>query len=99
MEELNVKDRPDESQRQRVASELIDVIIKAVHLEHLNKPEITLESRLTQSDLNLDSIDILEVVVAVEHHFGVKVDNAETGKKHFGTIGRIVDFIIAQKGS
>jgi acyl carrier protein len=98
MEEKNLKYRPDTSHRQRVASELIDVIVKAVHLEHLNKSEITLDSRLTQSDLNLDSIDILEVVVAVEHHFGVKVDNAETGRKHFGTIGSIVDFIIAQKG-
>jgi len=98
MEELNVNERPDRSQRQKLADELVDVIVKAVHLEHLNKAEITLDSRLTQSDLNLDSIDILEVVVAVEHHFGVKVDNAETGKKHFGTIGSIVDFIIAQKG-
>jgi acyl carrier protein len=98
MEELNVAERPTASYRQQIANELIDVIIKAVHLEHLDKSEIGLDSALGQSGLNLDSIDILEVVVAVEHHFGVKVENAETGKKHFGTIGSIVDFIIAQKG-
>ena len=82
----------------QIAKELVDVVVDAVHLQHIDKNDIKLDTPLTQGGLELDSIDILEIVVAVEQHFGVKVTNAETGKKHFSTIGSIAQFIFSENG-
>ena len=57
----------------------------------------TPETSLREGGLELDSVDILEVIVAVEHHFGVKVDDAETGKKYFRTIGTIAELVSLPK--
>jgi acyl carrier protein len=83
----------------QIAQELIDLIINSVHLHHLKKEDIGLNTPLTQGGLNLDSIDILEVVVAVEHKFGVKVADAEMGKKYFKSIGTVTEFIQSHKSS
>jgi acyl carrier protein len=85
------------NQHDQIVKEVIDVIFKAVHLQHLDKNEVGPMTPLTQGGLNLDSIDILEIVVAVEHHFHVKVASAETGKKYFQSIGSITDFIITAR--
>ena len=36
---------------------------------------------------------MLEVIVAVEQKYGVKVVDAEAGKKYFRTLGGIAEFI------
>jgi len=85
------------NRREQLAPEVINLIIEAVHLQSLNRAEINLTTPLTQGGLNLDSIDILEIVIAVEHRFGLKVTDAETGKKYFQSIGTVVDFILEKK--
>lgn len=57
---------------------------------------MTAETPLGATGLELDSVDILEVIVSVEQRFGVKVADAETGKRYFKTIGSIADFILLQ---
>jgi acyl carrier protein len=86
------------NQKDTVMKEVVDVIVDAVHLHHINKSHINSDTALTQGGLNLDSIDVLEIVVAIEHKFGVKVGDAETGKKYFKSVGSISDFVILQKG-
>ena len=72
--------------------EVADVIINAVNLHHLPPGSITAETSLREGGLELDSIDILEVVVAIEHHFGIKVGDAEVAKEHFRSIGKIAAY-------
>lgn len=79
-----------------VFREVRTIIVDAVNLHHLDPETITPETSLRDGGLELDSIDVLEVVVAIEHHFNVKVGDAETGKKYFRTIGGIADFVLSQ---
>lgn len=79
--------------------EVIDVIVNAVNLHHLPPGSITAETSLRDGGLELDSIDILEVVVAIEHHFKVKVGDAETAKEHFRTIGQIAAYVQTLKNA
>jgi acyl carrier protein len=89
--------------REKLISELIDLVLNAVNLKHLDRSKITAQTRLTQNpessetdfsqSLGLDSIDILEVVVVVEHHFGIKIANADDGKMIFKNFGTLADFI------
>lgn len=79
--------------RDHLVTEVINVIVNAVNLQHMDRSKIHSNTTLTQGGLELDSVDLLEVVVAVEHRFGLKVRDAETGRKYFQTIGTIVELV------
>ena len=83
--------------KEAVLNEVVSVIRNSVNLHHLEASRFTPETSLRDGGLELDSVDILEIIVAVEHHFGVKVDDAEMGKKYFRTIGTIADLVSTKK--
>ena len=58
----------------------------------LNRPaeEIRPDRDLTQ-DLNADSLDIVEIVMTLEEHFGLRIPDEEAEK--LKTAGRFIDFI------
>ncbi len=82
--------------RNEVVTQVIDLIVDSVNLQHLDKAGIGVDTALTQGGLGLDSVDILEVIVALEQRFGVKVRDAETGQKYFRTIGTVADFVVSE---
>ncbi|CED93115.1 MULTISPECIES: acyl carrier protein [Romboutsia] len=51
---------------------------------------ITLETSLTE-DLEADSLDAVEVIMALEDEFGIEIPDEEA--EHFKTIGDICKFI------
>lgn len=71
------------------------LVVGAVNLHHIDPNTLVAETSLRESGLELDSVDMLEVIVAVEQKFGVKVADAETGKKYFRTLGGIAEFVKA----
>lgn len=83
--------------REKLSQELKSLIIEAVNLQHLTVESIKDEESLYQDGLGLDSVDILEIIVGIENKYGVKVPNAESGKKAFQSVSTIVDFIMNQK--
>jgi acyl carrier protein len=78
-------------------NEVVAVIRSSVNLQHIDPSSFKPETSLREGGLELDSVDILEIIVAMEHRFGVKVDDAETGKKYFRTVGSITELIQMQK--
>lgn len=80
-----------------VLNEVISVIRNSVNLHHLDSARFQPETSLREGGLELDSVDILEVIVAVEHHFGVKVADAEMGKRYFRTVGTIAELVSTKK--
>ena len=51
---------------------------------------ITLDTSLTE-DLEADSLDAVEVIMAIEDEFGIEIPDEEA--EHFKTIGDICKFI------
>ncbi len=87
--------------RNELVLELIQLVTDSVNLQHLDRSTLSAETSLTtaapgQFALGLDSVDILEVVVAVEHRYGIKIDNAENGKQVFKNFGTIADYILSK---
>ena len=76
-----------------ILNEVVQVIRNSVNLHHLEESRFSAETSLREGGLELDSVDILEVIVAIEHKFGVKVEDATMGKKYFRTIGSIADLV------
>lgn len=86
-----------EQERTVLTNQVIDIIFQALNLNHIEKSTVTEATGITSDGLNLDSVDILEIIVQLEHHFGIKMDESESYATHFKNIGTIVDFIKSKR--
>ena len=72
---------------------LKEMIIDALKLEEISPAEIDDDAPLFKEGLGLDSIDALELVVAVEKVFNVIIEDEDVGKEAFGSIRILAGFI------
>lgn len=79
--------------RGKLVTDVIALILSSVNLQHIDAKTVSEQTPLMGGGLDLDSVDVLEVVVAVEHKFGVKIKDVEDGRHIFRTIGTITDFV------
>ncbi|MBC7370793.1 MAG: acyl carrier protein [Bdellovibrionaceae bacterium] len=86
-----------EQVRNDLTVKVIDIIFSALNLKHIDRKTVTDSTTLTKDGLNLDSIDILELIVNFEQSFGMKLNESESYAHHFKNIGSIVDFIQSKK--
>ena len=83
----------DKRSKQDLQSEIIDLILNSVNLRHKDKSSVNGETALVGAGLGLDSLDILEIAVAMEKKYDVKIEGSEQGKQIFKNIGTLTDFI------
>jgi len=75
---------------------LKEMIIETLKLEDVTAEEIGNDSPLFGDGLGLDSIDALELVVAIEKHFDVIIEDEDVGKRAFASIDALCEFIREQ---
>ena len=78
-------------------SELKDLIIKTLRLEEIKPGDIEDDAPLFREGLGLDSIDALELVVALEKTYQVVIEDEEVGKKAFASIEALAGFVLEKK--
>ena len=83
--------------REEIESKLKDVIVSALDLEDLTAADIATDVPLFGEGLGLDSIDALELGMAVKKTFGVTFasDSAEN-RKIFYSVKTLADFVEQQ---
>ena len=69
------------------------LIIESLRIDGLNPDEIETDAPLFGEGLGLDSIDALQLVVAMEKDFGVIVPDAETGTIVFRSVRSMAQYI------
>lgn len=69
------------------------LIIDSLRIDGLNPDEIDSDAPLFGEGLGLDSIDALQLVVAMEKDFGVIVPDAETGTVVFQSVRSMAQYI------
>ena len=72
-------------------------IIEALNLEGVQPAEIDNAEPLFNSNLGLDSIDALELIVLLERNYGIKVSDPDEGRKIFHSVNTIAEFIEANQ--
>ncbi len=79
--------------------ELKQLIITSLDLEDIKPEDINSEAPLFVDGLGLDSIDALELGLAIQKKYNVKID-AGSGdtKEHFSSVRNLVHFITSQQG-
>ena len=77
--------------------EIKELIISSLNLEDISIEDIESEEALFGDGLGLDSIDALELGIALQQRFNVnfKSDSEDT-KKHFYSVKTLAEFISSQ---
>lgn len=78
-------------------NELKELITKTLELEDITAAEIDSEMMLFGDGLGLDSIDALELGVALHKTYGIKIEAAsEEVRQHFASVRSLASYIQSQ---
>ncbi len=83
--------------RKALAERLKKLIIASLQIEDVTPGDIKDDDPLFGNGLGLDSIDALELVVALEKEFGIVIADEEVGKKIFVSINTLTDFVAKER--
>lgn len=87
-----------EKDNNSLESELKKLIIDVLELEDITPDDINEEEPLFVEGLGLDSIDALELGMALKKKYGLVMGSKkEDNKKHFYSVKTLADFIRSQK--
>jgi len=79
-------------------AEVKELIISALELEDITPAEIEDNASLFDEGLGLDSIDALELGVAIQKKYKVEFQSgAEENQVHFASISSLADYIAANR--
>lgn len=78
--------------------ELKQLIIKIFELEDIRPEDIVSESPLFGNGLGLDSIDALELGVALKKKYNIHIDGQSSELiEHFASIKNLAGFVVSQQ--
>ncbi len=78
--------------------EIKEVIISSLELEDIKNEDIKDDEPLFGEGLGLDSIDALELGVALKKKFGIKFSSESAdNKEHFASVNALADYITAER--
>lgn len=85
---------------QELEKDLKGLIVEALMLDHVTAEEIDSEAPLFGTGLGLDSIDALELAMAIERRYGVKLraDDPNT-RAIFASVRALAAHIDARRGT
>jgi acyl carrier protein len=79
---------------QALEEEIKQLIIEALVLEDVSAAEIEADAALFVEGLGLDSIDALELAMALEERYGVKIgDDPEQNRQIFSSVRALAAFV------
>jgi acyl carrier protein len=79
--------------------ELKRLIVRTLNLEDLRPEEIASEEPLFVEGLGLDSIDALEIGVAIGRTYGIKMEASDKSmKRHFANVRSLAELVTARRG-
>ncbi|MCR6652416.1 MAG: phosphopantetheine-binding protein [Cellvibrionaceae bacterium] len=77
---------------------IAQLLVDALNLEGVNAAEIEPDAPLFGGGLGLDSIDALEIALAISQKFGVQMQaDDEQTRKAFATLASLTEFVETHK--
>ena len=77
----------------QLAARVKELIISRLKIEGMRPEEIADDAPLFGEGLGLDSIDALELVLAIEQTFGVRIEDEEVGRHALGSVSALCAFL------
>ncbi len=83
---------------EELKKQIKELIVSSLELEDVAPEDIQDDAPLFGKGLGLDSIDALELGVALKKKFDVKLSaESEDSKKHFASVNSLAEFIQSEK--
>lgn len=80
--------------------EIAQLIIDTLNLEDLQPADIPAEQPLFGEGLGLDSVDALELALALQKRYGIRVESdAKHARQHFATVANLAAYVAAQQAA
>lgn len=86
------------SQQSPAEQELAGLIVSSLNLEHLKAEDFVPEAPLFGAQTGLDSIDALEMALAISKHYGMQLRSDNADNRHiFSSLRALSEHIQAQR--
>jgi len=82
-----------------VGDELKSILVTRLKFDPRRAAEMTLETPLPrdiEGSIGLDSLDFIELSIAIEERFGLVIDQTEDLSGHFVSLGALGRFILSR---
>ena len=75
--------------------ELLDLVIEVCNVEDIPEEDIAPDAPLIgpESPLMLDSLDSVEIVVAIQSRYNIRIDNQRLARRILTSIKTLADFV------
>ena len=87
------------SQGPELRARIKELIVESLRFDGMDPASIQDEAPLMGEGLGLDSVDALELMVALEKEFGVKLENAEVGRAVLTSVSTLAAFIADRRAA
>ena len=77
----------------QLVDQLKQQLIEALNLEDMTPDDLETDMPLFGDGLGLDSIDALEIILLLEKHYGIRIENTGEGKNIFYSVRTIAGYI------
>ncbi|PYT14154.1 MAG: acyl carrier protein [Acidobacteria bacterium] len=84
---------------QALRNELKRFIVRRLRLEQADPDSIGDDALLVGAGLDLDSIDLLELIVGLEKEYGLKIADAAEGRRVLTSVRSLAEFVAGKRGS
>jgi acyl carrier protein len=83
----------------QLEAEIKELIVRSLRLEDVAPASIDAEAPIFGEGLGLDSIDALELGIAIQKRYGIKMSaDAAENKSHFSSVRRLAAFVRERQG-
>ena len=82
--------------RDALRATIKDVIVESLRLDGVEPAGIEDDAPLFGEGLGLDSVDALELVVALEKKFQIKIQSKDVGKDAFYSVATLADLVASR---
>ena len=76
-----------------VKEQLKPIILKSLRITDMTPADLRDDQPLLGGELEIDSVDILQLVLEIERHFGIKLVEANFDQKHFESLNTLASII------
>ena len=76
-----------------IAQRIKHLLVDKLHLEGLSPESISDDMSLFGEGLGLDSVDALELVVALEKEFALRIQSHEVGREAFASVAALAAYV------
>ena len=73
-----------------IEATLKEVLIRALRIEDKTPDQLSADQRLLDGGIEIDSIDILQLILEIERTFGIKLVSGEFDRGEWETINSLV---------